>query len=674
VATAATALRSAVERRAREAHTPLRAPSWASYLARFDLLAKHGHLLDKIRFGFRLGVRPITIEFQPRNPASALVHADVLAAEHRVERDAGRYLGPYPAAVIRAVLGPLHVSPQSVIAKSTPGKFRLIQNMSFPYSDPRIRSINSDLASSSHPCSWGTFWAVSLLIASLPEGSEGGIRDVEGAFRSIPIAPDEWAGLVVRAPEGDDLFDVDTAACFGACTCPGVYGEKHDGFLDILRASGIGPCTVWVDDNLFLRIKHAHLEQYNAWRGQVRRRIGENGGRRAKGARLWYEGGVMPDGRVEEWAEDFRFPIRDLSGAAPGDAAHNAQFTYSFADVDRIARDLGVVFAIDKNVEFATRVPFTGLEFDLATKDVGLPETKRTKYAACLKVFLAAPTLQLRHVQSLYGKLLHTCTVVPKGRAYLTGLESFIASYDNARPFLSKHLPRAARGDLDGWWRRVHAVSLPRRPLPVAAEVWDPHAYSDASSGFGIAIWIDGRWRAWRLKRGWDRDGRGIAWAEALGMEFLVRSLIDARAADCHLRVWGDNTTVVEGWWNSRSRDRFVNDVFRRLHPLLRSSSITAHTRYVESASNPADKPSRGIYPPRSALLPPLELGDLSEFLRDFDDERAELDCCLLPSSRTHAPVPVPTSAERAERLRRSAERDADDAIARVIVASWDGE
>jgi hypothetical protein len=620
--------------------------------------------VDRIRHGFSLGIRPISTIFFPPNRPSAANHATILAAEHANERRLGRYIGPIPIDAVLAVLGPVHVSPQSVIPKSTPGKFRIIQDMSFPYDDPLTRSINSDLLASSHPCTWGTFWATSLLISILPEGSEGAVRDVEAAFRSIPIRPEEWPGLVVRAPEGDDLVDVDTAACFGCRTCPGVHGEKHDAYLDITRAAGMGPCVVWVDDNLFIRIKRCHLGSFNSMRSEIRRRIQQAGGARTSGGRLWYEGGTLADGRREEWVEDFAFPIQDLSGTSPR-SAHDAQFTYCFADIDRVASDLGIVFASDKDVPFGPRAPFTGLDFGFASKDVGLPETKRSKYQLALDTFLDRTAVALKDVQSIYGKLLHTCAVVPEGRAYLTGLESFIGSFDDERPFSTRHLPRIARAELDVWWRRTLSLPLPRRPLPVATDVRDLLAFSDASSGVGVGVWIRGRWRAWRLRHGWNADGRGIAWAEAAGFELVLRILVRERLRECHAKVWGDNSGVVEAWWNGRSRDRFVNEVFRRLHPLLRDANITAHTRYVASADNPADGPSRGVYDRRAPLLPPVELGELSRWLVDFDDEHVERDAVPIAGAR-------PKDVGDRERFARAQRQQQQDAVARAVLI--DGE
>jgi hypothetical protein len=96
----------------------------------------------------------------------------------------------------------------------------------------------------------------------------------------------------------------------------------------------------------------------------------------------------------------------------------------------------------------------------------------------------------------------------------------------------------------------------------------------DASSGTGIAIVVQGRWRAWRLLPGWDRGNRDIGWAEAVGFELLVYAVIGATSAPqtTHFKLFGDNTGVVEGWWNHRSRNPETNGVFRRIHQFLADS------------------------------------------------------------------------------------------------------
>lgn len=124
--------------------------------------------------------------------------------------------------------------------------------------------------------------------------------------------------------------------------------------------------------------------------------------------------------------------------------------------------------------------------------------------------------------------------------------------------------------------------------------VADPSAFSDASSGTGIGIVIGSRWRAWRLLPGSNQDRRDIGWAESVGFEFLIRTLLADKNHPSHIKVYGDNKGVVEGWWKHCSRNPPVNGVFRRVHDLLDDEKTTIYSRYVSTHHNPADEPSGG--------------------------------------------------------------------------------
>ena len=146
----------------------------------------------------------------------------------------------------------------------------------------------------------------------------------------------------------------------------------------------------------------------------------------------------------------------------------------------------------------------------------------------------------------------------------------------------------------------------------------DYEAYSDASSGFGVAIMIGPRWRAWRLAAGWKSQGRDIQWAEAVGFELLTIHICILSKEGEHIKVHGDNRGVVEGWWKGCSGNRPTNSVFRRIHKLSGDCNRFIHTRYIPSEQNPADAPSRGQYPPTALLIhgPPTPT-ELRPFLID---------------------------------------------------------
>jgi hypothetical protein len=632
-----TALKDARSERAREARTPLRAGAWRRRIDELGLATEHGHIPHGIEHGFRLGTDPITTNYHPPNTASADEFADALEEQIANEVLAERYLGPFTAAEVNTALGPFQSSPQSCRPKAgQPGKARLIRNLSFPQHPIQIgiytiTSINSRLSASDHPHSWGSFWTVVCTIVSLPPGSEAASEDVIDAYRSIGIDTQDWPALVVRAP-GEDRFYVDTCLCFGAVPGDGLFGEVMDAFLNIARALGFGPSLPWVDDQILFRILVQYLQSYNELRAQQAERIRKLGGLRSKGARRWWAGGTTPSGRVEEFAEDMRFPIRDHSTSTTPRSEHDKRFTYALSDYEALGKELGMLFSPKKRLPFDRRTEFIGLSWDVQAHVVTLLNRKREKYHEAVQLLLAAQAVSKREAESVFGKLHHAALVLPEGRTYLIDLSYDLSNYSSSS-FATRHLGCGTRRDLQ-WWKERLLRPLDPRALPYPTDLWDPRAYSDASSKIGVAIWINGFWRTWRLRRGWESDDRKIAWAEAAGFLLLARAVAAMPGAQGrHVILWGDNRVVVEGWWNSASRNRAVNAIFRQLHSDAPSLGITAHARYVRSAENPADNPSRGVYGRRQHLLPPVELGDLSEFLIDFDDPRADELCLPLAAA-----------------------------------------
>lgn len=140
------------------------------------------------------------------------------------------------------------------------------------------------------------------------------MRDVKEAYRTVPIRPEQWPGLVVRLDE--DSFAIDTRDCFGLASGGGVYGLLGDAGAQIMHSRGIGPLSKWVDDHIFFRILRSHLERYNLQREQWAQDVAKNGGEIHDGGRLWFKGAIMPNGQPEEFDEDLSFAVQDLSLAS----------------------------------------------------------------------------------------------------------------------------------------------------------------------------------------------------------------------------------------------------------------------------------------------------------------------------------------------------------------------
>ena len=370
------------------------------------------------------------------------------------------------------------------------------------------------------------------------------------------------------------------------------------------------------------------------------------------GGRLWFKGNVSEETGAEHFAEDLAFPIGHVHNHQSGKLV----YPYDFDEINEITGPLGVPWESSKDVPFSSSVPFIGFLWNLDQKTVTLTEPKKAKYIQAIHEWKKLPTHTLEETQKLYGKLLHCCHIIPRGRAYLTSLEKMMATFRD-RPFTPRHPPKHLEAELT-WWESTLSLPSLSREIPGGRQITDVHGYSDASSSVGIGIIVGNKWRAWRLLPGWKSRGRDISWAEAVGMELLTRAILNSNSFQ-GIQIFGDNTGVVEGWWTGRSRNTETNSVFRRIHELLEAHDTILTTRYVNTNHNPADGPSRGTYPASNLLLPPVDLPDeVKPFLADFDAP-------LRPSERVTAPGPPPppkAALSLTERRRRNrANADANE-------------
>ena len=173
------------------------------------------------------------------------------------ELDKHHYIGLFSLCNLTSLISPFQSSPISIIPKpGRPGKFRLVQNVSFPLKpSPNFPSpsINSSIRTDDFHTTWGTFSIIALLMAQLPPGLEAATRDVAEAYRTIPLNSFQWPSAIVRA--NTDQFYLVTCLTFGASPSSGVYGHVTNAGAEIMRSEGIGPLDKWVNDHIFFRVR-----------------------------------------------------------------------------------------------------------------------------------------------------------------------------------------------------------------------------------------------------------------------------------------------------------------------------------------------------------------------------------------------------------------------------------
>ena len=127
-----------------QVHTPLVIEAWENELVSHPD-QERAYLLNGLRNGFRIGYNYKDNTCQPRrqNMSSAALHPQVIEEYLSKECSTGRIVGPIPPQEFPFV----QISSFGVIPKSTPGKWRLILDLSSPHGKSVNDGIDKTLCS-----------------------------------------------------------------------------------------------------------------------------------------------------------------------------------------------------------------------------------------------------------------------------------------------------------------------------------------------------------------------------------------------------------------------------------------------------------------------------------------------------------------------------------------------
>ena len=194
--------------------SPLEPREWENGLANHPDRAFADYICAGIRQGFRLGYNYRSNRSQrvSRNMRSVDEHREVVEEFFREESKAGKLLGPLPRSSFPLV----HVSPVGVIPKSTPGKWRIIVDLS----SPQGGSVNDGISRGMCSLSYLRVDDVAAKVVGMGTGALMAKFDLRSAYQNVPVHPDDrW----LLGTEWEDQLFVDTVLPFGLRSAPMIF-------------------------------------------------------------------------------------------------------------------------------------------------------------------------------------------------------------------------------------------------------------------------------------------------------------------------------------------------------------------------------------------------------------------------------------------------------------------
>ena len=197
------------------------------------------YILGGLQQGFRVGfdyTHPLRAA--PRNMQSARLHPAVLDDYIQGEQASGRILGPFRPGTL---LG-LHKNRMGVIPKGhTPGKWRLITDLSFPEGE----SVNDGIDPIICSLQYTSVERIAQALHSVGRGALVAKVDVKAAYRLIPVHPDD---RLLLGMEWKGRQYVDAMLPFGLRSAPKIFTAVADGLEWVIRKKGVCHIDHYLDD------------------------------------------------------------------------------------------------------------------------------------------------------------------------------------------------------------------------------------------------------------------------------------------------------------------------------------------------------------------------------------------------------------------------------------------
>ena len=252
------------------------------------------------------------------------------------------------------------------------------------------------------------------------------------------------------------------------------------------------------------------------------------------------------------------------------------------AAIHQAARLVGIPLSPEKCEGPTTRMVFLGIELDSIEMSARLPADKLADLIVLLREWGSKKSCKPKALQSLLGKLNHTCAVIPCGRTFTRRLIDLLRGSPRARPFL--RLNKQCQLDIACWqeflpsWDGAYFFELPDWAPPS-----DFSLSSDASGRYGFGVYYDGEWF----------NG---SWLPAQQPLCIAYKELFPIVLACH--VWGaswarqrvefqcDNTAVVSVIMSGTSKDEQLMHLLRALYLVSTRYNFKVTAKHVPGKTN----------------------------------------------------------------------------------------
>ena len=193
--------------------------------------------------GFSVGHTGVLHDDPKKNSRIAESLSEVARGLVDKEISAGRVAGPFKEKPFTDAV----ISPLSLREKKTPGEYRLIHDLSFPYDHT---SINSCILDDNRTVHYQSVNDAIDLILKFGRGSYLAKTDIKSAFRLIPILPSEYHLFTFKI---GDSFYFDKCLQMGCSSSCQIF-EKFSSSIHwiLVHKFGVKGLVHYMDDFLFV--------------------------------------------------------------------------------------------------------------------------------------------------------------------------------------------------------------------------------------------------------------------------------------------------------------------------------------------------------------------------------------------------------------------------------------